>query len=323
MVLRLEKRCVFRRNYGSLTSDLLSRTSTWRAVARVLRSPLDAASCAFLPSGCALCGSPLPRLSSAPICDICGMEVPVLSGPACQRCGDDVDTSADAPLLCRACRLAPPAFERAVAHAFYQDRMRSAIHALKYDRMHPAARRMGRMLAQAIAQLAGEAPAEMSVVPVPLHRSRRAGRGFNQARLLATYALKALRASHPEWKLTIAPAALMRLRATESRASLTPHARRVNVRGAFSVCDPAAVKGLHILLVDDILTTGATVRAAALTLKRAGATTVWVATLARARRAHRAADANKTDFSPSEPQGGSVSYTKPASVDSSMNQPSS
>jgi ComF family protein len=205
--------------------------------------------------------------------------------------------------------------------------MRGAIHALKYDRVHPAARRLGRMLAQAIAQLAGEAPAEMLVVPIPLHRSRQAERGFNQARLLATHALNALRASHPEWKLTIAPAALMRLRATESQASLTPHARRMNVRGAFSVADPAAVKDRHILLVDDILTTGATARAAALALKRAGAETVWVATLARARRAHR--DAHNAGFTPSDTQGGAASLartasqTQTASLDSSINQPSS
>ena len=257
------------------------------------------------------------------------MEVPVLSGPACARCGDDLDSVAEGPQLCRACRLAPPAFERAVSYAFYQDNMRNAIHALKYDRMHPAARRMGRMLAQAIAQLAGEAPAEMLVVPIPLHRSRQSERGFNQARLLAAHALKALRSSHCEWKLTLAPAALMRLRATESQASLTPRERRMNVRGAFSVSDPAAVKDRHILLIDDILTTGATARAAALALKRAGAATVWVATLARARRAHRGTggetslNAHNPGFAPSESQDGLASQAPTARVDSSMNQPSS
>ena len=90
----------------------------------------------------------------------------------------------------------------------------------------------------------------------------------------------------PEWKLTLASSTLMRLRATESQAGLTPRQRRLNVRGAFSVSDPAAVAGKHILLVDDIFTTGATARAASQALLRAGAATVWVATLARARRIH-------------------------------------
>jgi ComF family protein len=162
--------------------------------------------------------------------------------------------------------------------------MREAIHTLKYDRLHAAARPLGRLLAGAIAQLAAEAPNEILVVPIPLHRSKNMQRGFNQARALASEALASLRRTHPKWQLTLAPRTLMRLRATESQAGLTPRQRRINVRGAFSVSDSAAVAGRHILLVDDILTTGATARAAARVLIQAGAESVWVATLARARR---------------------------------------
>ena len=187
--------------------------------------------------------------------------------------------------LCRACRLAPPAFRGAVAFGLYQGRMKDAIHAFKYGRLYPLAGRLGRMLARAMAQLADEAPAEMLVVPVPLHRSKYAQRGFNQARSLASEALKVLAKSHPAWRLTLASSTLMRLRATESQAGLTPRMRRLNVRGAFVVSDQAAVTLKHVLIVDDIFTTGATARAAAQTLAKAGAASVWVATLARARRA--------------------------------------
>jgi ComF family protein len=162
--------------------------------------------------------------------------------------------------------------------------MKAAIHALKYDRLHMAARGLGGMLAKAIAKLADEAPGEMLVVPVPLHRSKYAERGFNQARSLAFHALGALSKSHPEWRLTLAASTLMRIRATESQFGLTPRQRRMNVRGAFEVSDPAAVTMKHVLLIDDILTTGATVRAAALALAQAGAASVYVATLARAGR---------------------------------------
>ncbi len=162
--------------------------------------------------------------------------------------------------------------------------MKAAIHALKYDRLHAAARGLGRMLAEAIAQLAAEAPAEMLVVPVPLHRSKYADRGFNQARSLAVHALAALAKTHPQWRLTLASTTLMRLRATESQAGLTPRQRRLNVRGAFVVSAPAAVNKKHVLVIDDIFTTGSTARAAAQALVQAGAASVWVATLARAGR---------------------------------------
>jgi ComF family protein len=162
--------------------------------------------------------------------------------------------------------------------------MRAAIHALKYDRIHPAARRLGSILASAIVQLLPDVPADLLVIPIPLHRTKQRQRGFNQARALAKCAIGALHRSHPEWRLTLAPTTLMRLRSTESQAGLTPRQRRNNVRGAFKVFDPSAIAGKHILLVDDILTTGATARAAAQSLMKAGAASVYVATLARARR---------------------------------------
>lgn len=162
--------------------------------------------------------------------------------------------------------------------------MKEAIHAFKYDRLYAAAPRLGQMLAAAICQLEAEAPMEMLVVPVPLHKSKHAQRGFNQARVLATHALKSLAQTHPEWRLNLAASSLVRLRATESQAGLTPRMRRLNVRGAFKVSDPAAVSKRHLLVIDDIMTTGATARAVSKALRDAGAVSVWVATLARARR---------------------------------------
>ena len=221
--------------------------------------------------------------------------------------------------------MAPPPFVRAVAYGLYQGRMREAIHALKYGGLQPAARRLGLMLAEAIAQLKAEAPTEMLVVPVPLHRSKNAERGFNQARLLAIHALDSLRNSHPDWRLTLAPKTLMRLHPTESQAGLTPRERRLNVRAAFSVSDPSAVDSKHILLIDDILTTGATARAAALALVKAGAASVWVATLARVRRTNELGSGaffNGADDTPAAFIDSPAATVQAASIYSSQDQPS-
>jgi ComF family protein len=205
------------------------------------------------------------------------------------RCGDAIDAvqysmAAEGFAQCRTCRLAPPQFVKAVSFGTYQGRLKEAIHLFKYDRLYAVAPRLGDMLASAIGQLAAEAPIEMLVVPVPLHKSKHAQRGFNQARVLATHALKSLGKTHPEWRLTLAASSLVRLRATQSQAGLTPRMRRMNVRGAFKVSDPAAVSKRHVLVIDDILTTGATARAVSKALLDAEAASVWVATLARARR---------------------------------------
>ena len=211
---------------------------------------------------------------------------------------------------------------RAVAYGPYEDRMRAAIHALKYNRMHAAARKLGQMLAEAIGTLAAEAPAEMLVVPVPLFRSKHAERGFNQARALAQHALRSLRKSHPQWQLALAPSSLIRQRSTGSQAGLTPRQRRINVRGAFKVTDLSAVDGRNILIIDDILTTGSTARAAARALLQAGAATVFVATLARAYRLHhyrRGSSASNQDVAHGD---ASFEDLQLESMHSSPNQPS-
>lgn len=203
----------------------------------------------------------------------------------CHCCGDALNAPAASDRAhCRACRLAPPPFARAVAAATYDGRLRDAIHAFKYDKLRPIARPLGRLLAASITQLADEAQQDLLVVPVPIHRSKYRGCGFNQARLLAAEALAALRRTHPAWRLALAPQALLRQRFTESPSGLTPRQRRLNLRRAFRISDPSAVSVKDVLLIDNILTTGATARSAAKTLLEAGAHSVWVATLARARR---------------------------------------
>jgi ComF family protein len=149
--------------------------------------------------------------------------------------------------------------------------------------MEPVADRLGLLLACQVLTLPNT-PQAMLVIPVPLFRSKRRQRGFNQAEVLARAVVKSMRGQRPEWKLTLAVGLLERRRATESQAGLTPHQRRANVRGAFFAPSPERLKGVNVLLIDDIYTTGATARACAQALRRAGAASVRVATVARAQR---------------------------------------
>ncbi|MGA8271583.1 MAG: ComF family protein [Candidatus Sulfotelmatobacter sp.] len=172
---------------------------------------------------------------------------------------------------------------RAVAYGSYEGGLRELIHLLKYSGVRPAANVLGRMLADAIAELALESQADVSlVVPVPLYRTRLREREFNHAELIARIAIKLSRESA---HLQLCPSVLERKRETQSQTGLTRHQRRENVRGAFGVSPPEAVKGRTVLLVDDVYTTGATVSECARVLRRAGATKVWVATVARTLKA--------------------------------------
>lgn len=182
--------------------------------------------------------------------------------------------------------MAQPPFTLAVAWGIYQDELRALLHLLKYDRIEPVADRLGALLAQRVLATP-DLPQSMLVVPVPLHRRRRRSRGFNQAEHLARALAQSLHRQQPQLRLQLAPGALARRRATESQAGLTPRQRRLNLRGAFFISGEKAkraVRGRHILLVDDIYTTGATARACSQALMRAGAAGVLVATVARAQR---------------------------------------
>lgn len=286
-----EARCVFRSQSVYLTNEVPpSDTSVWRAVVRVLRStvglPLDSLTTVVFPADCRVCGLPLSGFTFLPVCDSCWKNLPAQSGALCQRCGESLQAEPLPDLLCRACHATPPPFDRAVAHGVYDRGLRTLLHLLKYDGMSGLAGRLGALLAEHALAIP-DLPDDLLLVPVPLHPGKRRRRGFNQAELLARGAMAAMSRRRPGMRIRVAAGALERQRATESQTGLTPHQRRANVRGVFSVPGPAAVKGQNVLLVDDIYTTGATARSCAKALRAAGAAAVWVATVARAQRMER------------------------------------
>ena len=212
-----------------------------------------------------------------------------IAGGLCSICGERLFSSyalsaPESEPRCGLCRRIEPVFARAAAYGSYEGGLRELIHLLKYGGIRPGANVLGRMLAEAIAELAPDFPAgSVAVVPVPLHRSKLREREFNHAELIVRAAVKLA----PPGRLQLCAKALERKRETPSQTGLTRHQRRENVRGAFGVAQPEAVKGREVLLVDDVYTTGATVSECARVLRRAGANKVWVATVARTLKAEQ------------------------------------
>lgn len=223
------------------------------------------------------------------VCGDCRGRVGALSGVLCVTCGDRLGAESARAHggwgegQCQMCRMAPPEFRRAVAFTAYEDDARELLHLLKFGGMRSVADEiLGAGMAAAIAKLEKDAARELVVVPVPLFGARERARGFNQARVLASAAVRRLRRERPGWRLELTHGVLERVKDTAAMFGMNPRERRVNLRGAFRVSDPERVRGREVLLVDDILTTGATARECSRVLMKAGASAVWVATFARA-----------------------------------------
>jgi len=170
------------------------------------------------------------------------------------------------------CRLGAAGFDEVYSFGWYQGALRKLIHLFKYSGVRPLAPVFGRYLKRAL-------PVDREfdvVIPMPLHWKRRWQRGFNQSALLAREVAR--RFDVPVSKV------VRRRRATPPQAGLSHAKRRANVRGAFRMKRGTRLDGLRVLLIDDVLTTGATAAACARELKRAGAAHVTVLALARTDR---------------------------------------
>lgn len=275
----------------SSTGDIIRKTAPHRQ--NLLHAAVSGAAlvaqglfAALFPSDCRLCGAPLENISRLPVCARCLLAIVPMTGETCEICGErlpDMERATETP-TCTACQESRPVFGRAAAYGSYDGELRELIHLLKYEQVVPAARVLGGMLAEAIDKL-GISSGPLLVVPVPLHRSKRRSRGFNQAELIARAALKQLIVPGAEF----APKVLERRRDTVSQIGLTRPQRAENIRGAFRVAHLNRVSGREVLLVDDVLTTGTTASECARVLRKVGATKVWVATVARTLK-HSGAD---------------------------------
>jgi len=230
----------------------------------------------IFPRVCVLCNEPLAENLSedaAAFCSSCISALPPLSERACQRCGSPLAPSAIDTSACAACRTRKYAFDSAVAYGLYRGALRKAVVQAKQAAHEPLATALGRLLAATCLQRWRSAPFDM-IVPMPMHWRRRWRRGVNSAELLSDAVARELHL--PLRKL------VMIRRATAKQGMLNPRERFENVRGAFRLKGyRPRVQGRRILLIDDVMTTGATASEVAKVLRRAGAFEVRVAVVAR------------------------------------------
>lgn len=207
------------------------------------------------------------------LCPACWRGIGFIERPYCERLGTPFPVDLGAGLLSPAAIADPPVFARARAVCRFDGTARELVHRLKYGDRVELSLTLGRMMVQAGRELVADADL---VLPVPLHRTRLWRRRFNQAAALA-------RTVSCETGLPLATTALTRIRRTRQQVGLTRAQRAENLQGAFHVSAAmrGSVEGRRILLVDDVLTTGATVNAASRALLRAGASAVDVLTFAR------------------------------------------
>ena len=240
----------------------------------------------FLAPACAACAAVLDQPLAGAVCDACWRAVVRITPPLCSVCGDalpsdetgfpDLKVKKPGFLICTRCAAEPPHFTMARSAGRYDGPFREIIHAFKYGNRRPLAKPIARLMLSAATELLEGADA---IVPVPLHPWRALRRGFNQADDLAVHL------GLPVWR------ALRRTRLRAPQASLAASQRRLNVAGAFSVGPmfglmnswwARGLEGRTIVLVDDVMTTGATLEACSAALQMAGVRSVRALTAARA-----------------------------------------
>ena len=241
-----------------------SQLPRWRAWVTALAS---AASERLMPSDCLMCGSG----DSAALCEACLSGIVDTRASRCTCCGLTLMNRAPAEALCGACQREPPAFDQTLVVADYAPPIDALVQDLKFRAQLPLASAFGRLLIRA----AGSSLQNADVLlPVPLSRERLEQRGFNQALEIARPVARA-------WQMPVIIDSCVRTKNTSAQAELPLTQRRVNMRGAFAVRDRRIIDNQHVVVVDDVMTTGHTLQELAACLKRHGAARISNLVLAR------------------------------------------
>ena len=242
-----------------------------------LQRALHAAAGLIWPVTCMMCEERVEEEGA--LCPACWRATPFVGGTACDACGIALPGHDAGLVTCDECLATPRPWSRGRAALSYGDGARSLVLALKHGDRTDLARGAGRWMHRRGRDLIGP---ETLIVPVPIHRWRLLRRRYNQSALLAADIARRAGAVY-------APEALRRHRSTPSQEKRSFADRRANVADAISVTPGAAVAGRHVAVVDDVMTSGATLEACGEALRAAGAARVTVLILARVARPERAA----------------------------------
>ncbi len=243
------------------------------ALAGTVQNYLDASLAFIYPETCQLCRTERATARNGFVCERCRSEVHFIQPPFCERCGLPYSGDLTTPFECSNCREMELHFSSARSAVVARNIVREAIHRYKYQRAFWfEAFLADLLLRQALPGLRGQN--WDLIVPVPLHPVKYREREFNQAEHLAVQL--SMRS-----KISVNSHLLRRIRQTSTQTQLTRQERAANMRGAFALTPGTRLDGKHIILVDDVFTTGATTSACAQVLKAAGAGDVCVWTVAR------------------------------------------
>lgn len=217
------------------------------------------------PSQCPKCGTSSDVFHLSPICSSCWSEIRRYSGPSCKICA--LPVVSEHSNVCGQCLKKTPPFSRVITYGLYEDILAEAINQLKFHGIKRISKTLGRLL------LSLGLPEADGIVPVPMTINRLRERGFNQSLLIARVIAK-------ESNIPLLMDTLLKKKETPPQIGLSAKERLLNLKNAFEV--KGDIKGLRLLLVDDVMTTGATVTECSKVLMKAGAKEVIVLTLARA-----------------------------------------